>query len=77
MKEQYNNNIERVKESNMNSAILELLEDVKDRIADARIGLWSTEARKLAIDSIDTLLYNKIKVTADNNKTPVKPEEWI
>lgn len=41
--------------------ILEALDIVKNHIADARNGDYSVEARKVAIEAIDNVLYNKIK----------------
>lgn len=41
--------------------LLALLDAAKDRIADARNGDWTTEARKVAIEAIDAVLYDEIK----------------
>jgi hypothetical protein len=51
--------------------LLELLDGVKDWIADARNGSYSNEARVGAIEAIDTVLYNKVK----NLKTVKKQEK--
>ena len=76
MKEQFNNNIEKIKGSNLRESVLEVLEEAINVIADARNGDWTTDSRKQAIDAIQIVLYNKIKV-AEDKKTSVKPEEWI
>lgn len=41
--------------------ILQMLDLVKDEIADVRNGEYSAEARRSAIEAIDSVLYNKIK----------------
>jgi hypothetical protein len=59
-KEQYNELIEQVTASQGENLLI-LLDEVKNHIADARNGEYSTEARKCAIASIDEKLYNIIK----------------
>jgi|15BtaG_2_1085339.scaffolds.fasta_scaffold00425_15 hypothetical protein len=76
MKEQYKENIEKIKDSNLREVVLDALDDAKNVIADARNGEWTTETRKCAIATIDSVLYNKIKVTEDSKST-VEPEEWL
>lgn len=46
--------------------ILQLLDMVKDEIADVRQGDYSAEARKEAIEIIDKVIYNKIKSSVMN-----------
>lgn len=65
---QYNELIESV----ASSKLIELLDMVKNEIADARNGVWTTEARKLAIDSIDEKLYNKVKQVINSGSKPKK-----
>ena len=55
--------------------IIEVLDAVKDYIADARNGDYSTEARKSAIEAIDKVFYNKIK--GDSKKDKPEEENWI
>jgi hypothetical protein len=71
-KEQYNELIEQVTASQGENLLL-LLDEVKNHIADARNGDFSTEARKCAIASIDEKLYNIIKQGL--NVKPKKKEE--
>jgi hypothetical protein len=46
---------------NKSEYLLNLLDCVKDEIADVRKGNYSAEARLSAIEAIDKILYNKIK----------------
>lgn len=70
-KEEYNEIIEELYISR-GELFLEVLDHVKDQIADARNGDYSTESRRCAIDMIDSELYNKIK---NFNKKESKPKE--
>lgn len=63
-------------ESVSTERLLELLDMVKDEIADARKGNATTEARKLAIDTIDQVLYNKVKAVI-NNESNDKPKQYF
>lgn len=74
MQPQYNELIEQVSASQGNN-LLELLDMVKNHIADARNGDYSTEARKCAIASIDEKLYNSIKKFLNNK--PKKQEPYF
>lgn len=65
---QHNELIEQI----ASNSLLEVLDIVKNEIADARNGEWTTEARKLAIASIDEKLYNKVKQVINNGKKPKK-----
>lgn len=67
---QYNELIESV----ASSKLIELLDMVKNEIADARNGEWTTEARKLAIASIDEKLYNKVKQVINSGNKPKKDD---
>lgn len=71
-KEQYNELIEQVTASQGENLLI-LLDEVKNNIADARNGDYSTEARKCAIASIDEKLYNVVKQGLI--KKPKKKEE--
>lgn len=62
-------------ESVATERLLELLDMVKDEIADARKGEWTTEARRLAIDVIDKTLYNGVKAIL--YKDSKKPETYF
>ena len=50
--------------------LIAVLDEVKNHIADARNGDYSTEARKCAIDSIDEKLYNVIKSVLNKQEIP-------
>lgn len=52
--------------------LLEVLDEVKNYIADARNGDYSVEARKCAIASIDEKLYNILRQILNK---PEKPKE--
>lgn len=67
---QYNELIEQV----ASSKLIEVLDMVKNDIADARNGDWSTEARKLAIATIDEKLYNKVKQVINSGDKPKKDD---
>lgn len=72
----HNNNndlIESITASKGNDLLL-LLDDVKNQIADARLGDYSTESRKLAIEVLDKVLYNKVKALLKPQK---KTESFI
>ena len=56
--------------------ILEVLDVVKNHIADARNGDYSVEARRCAIEAIDNTLYNKIKSFKETNKS-TEPDTWL
>ena len=68
---QYNELIE-VVASSQGTNLLELLDMVKNHIADARNGDYSTETRKCAIDCIDEKLYNKVKQVINSGDKPKK-----
>lgn len=62
------NNKQDLIEAVASERLLELLDIVKNEIADARKGDATTEARKLAIATIDSTLYNKVKALIHNDK---------
>jgi hypothetical protein len=57
--------------------LLEVLDDVKNSIADARNGDATTESRKLAIEMIDKMLYNKIKNLLKPEEDTKQTEQWL
>lgn len=59
------------------STLLDVLDQMKNAIADARNGNASTESRKFALDMIDNLLYNKVKTLLSPEKEPKKPDTWL
>lgn len=59
-KQQFNDELERIVATH-GLNLLEILDEVKNQIADARVGDYSVEARKCAIASIDERLYNIVK----------------
>lgn len=73
--QQYSDLIEQVAHSQGNNFIA-ILDEVKNHIADARNGDYSTEARKCAIASIDEKLYNLVKAVL-NKTTKEKPEMYF
>lgn len=72
------NNTQELIEAVASERLLELLDIVKNEIADARKGDATTEARKLAIATIDSTLYNKVKALIHNDKKEgSKEDNWI
>ena len=72
------NNLQENIESIASSTLIDVLDVIKNDIADARKGDWTTEARKLAIDALDKTLYNKVKAVINNKTKPKKEgENWI
>lgn len=59
-KQTYRENLEILADS-QGERLLAVLDEVKNYIADARNGEYSTETRKCAIASIDEKLYNIIR----------------
>lgn len=62
------NNKQDLIEAVASERLLEVLDIVKNEIADARKGDATTEARKLAIATIDSTLYNKVKALIHTDK---------
>ena len=75
LKEQYKELLEQV--ASKSEPLLELLDEVKNQIADARNGDYSTEARKVACTLIDDVLYNKIKNLSNPQKEKKDKDTWI
>jgi hypothetical protein len=67
--QQYNDNVERIT-ANCGESILEILDELKNYIADARNGDYSVETRKCAIACIDEKLYNIIKKFIHSKQKP-------
>ena len=73
--QQYNELIKEISNSGYKETILTLLDEVKNYIADARNGDYTTETRKASIEAIDRVLYNKIKSVSNGKQD--EPEEWL
>lgn len=73
-KQQFNEQVEILARS-QGERLLEVLDEVKNQIADARNGDYSVEARKCAIALIDEKLYNIIRQLL--NKKDSKEEKYF
>lgn len=73
--QQYKDLIEQISHSQGENLLI-MLDEVKNHIADARNGEYSTEARKCAIASIDEKLYNLVKSVL-NKTTKEKPDGFF
>lgn len=71
--QQYNDNVERIS-ANCGESLLEILDEVKNYIADARNGDYSVETRKCAIACIDEKLYNVVKKFIHKKPKPIVDE---
>ena len=74
-KQQFNEQVEILARS-QGERLLEVLDEVKNQIADARNGDYSVESRKCAIALIDEKLYNIIRQLL-NKKKDSKEEKYF
>ncbi|MCZ2338042.1 MAG: hypothetical protein LC127_07550 [Chitinophagales bacterium] len=73
-KQQFNEQVEILARS-QGERLLEVLDEVKNQIADARNGDYSVESRKCAIALIDEKLYNIVRQLL--NKKDSKEEKYF
>lgn len=76
MSKQSNEAVEKLATKGLDDIIV-ALDAVKDEIADARNGDYSTEARKQAIEAIDSVMYNKLKAFKEKKESKNNPDNWI
>lgn len=74
-KQQFNEQIEILTHS-QGERLLEILDEVKNQIADARNGDYSVDARKCAIALVDEKLYNIVRQLL-NKKEPTKDNKYF
>lgn len=71
-----NEAIKKLAGSGYSDLLLGAVEELQNKIADVRVGDYSAESRKVAIDILQTELYNKIK-GLKKSKSSNNPDSWM